>query len=251
MVTRSLCLLFLLALSASAQTPRMPPPESVNRNEMVGRWLVPGYQTGNGLTPTQVMDASGRGFHGTTSGNPTYRNIYSRPALDVNGSAKYVTVPNNSDLNVNVFSASIWVNIAAAGSKKNVFAKTRSSGGTTPSYGLESLATSSFNAFVLQSYTPFVYKDAQSIPVVNNSWNHVVMVWDGASLRLYLNSKLQSGGSGSGSGNPTYVGASALMIGSRTGGDTLDGINGSTADFRLYSRVLTPTEIALIYRGLQ
>jgi hypothetical protein len=55
MVTRSLCLLVLLALSASAQTPRIPPPESVNRNGLVRRWFVAGMQAGDGSLPASFL----------------------------------------------------------------------------------------------------------------------------------------------------------------------------------------------------
>ena len=88
MVTRILIILLALAVSASAQ--RICPPNQVNRNGLVGRWLVPGKQTGNVAFPTLCLDDSGNGNHGSTVSSPNYGIIFSLPAMTFNGSSQYV-----------------------------------------------------------------------------------------------------------------------------------------------------------------
>ena len=106
---RSLIILLALTVSVSAQ--RICPPNQVNRNGLVGRWLVPGKQTGAVATPTLCLDDSNKGNHGTTVASPNYGVIFSRAAMTFNGSSQYVSVPNNSALKPSLpITISAWVN---------------------------------------------------------------------------------------------------------------------------------------------
>jgi hypothetical protein len=254
MVTRYLCLLLLLALSASAQTPRIPPPESVNRNGLVGRWLVPGYQTGNGPSPTKVNDASGKGNHGTTVASPNYGMIYSRMAMTLNGSSQYVSVPNATALQIPLassFSIVLWAKTASA-DRQDIYKKSVDS---DPSNGIFGFTFNGVTAhkvtFVLRGDNRAGLSYITSTKTVNDGvWHHIVGVKDKAAgnLLIYVD--------GVSSATPvTDNTTSAMTTGSfsigRSGDDNLYYFNGSIFDVRLYSRALAPAEIALIYRGIQ
>jgi hypothetical protein len=254
MVTRSLCLLFLLALSASAQTPRIPPPESVNRNGLIGRWLVPGYQTGNGLTPTQAWDASGKGNHGTTVASPNYGVVYSRVAMALNGSSQYVIFPdsttNSNPLWATVasqFTVSAWISIVQTGATQGII--TRDRGASTNNRFLQMwVAANGKPTLYLAEYNgvnPILISSATTLST--GVWYNLVVTYnavDGA--RLFLNAAMVAASTTKPTltTNPAY----ATRIGSLVGGAFF---NGALSDVRIYNRALTAAEISAIYRGLQ
>ncbi len=241
MVTRILIILLALAVSASAQ--RICPPNQVNSNGLVGRWLVPGKQTGSVAQPTLCLDGSAKGNHGTTVNSPNYGVIYSRPAMTFNGISQYVTIPSNM---VTAFPVSIsyWFKtdfsanpigvhfIEHWGNGSHVMA-----GGInqTGSYGYITSTTGIHSA--ISNFT-------------NNAWNHVALVYTSDSAgTIYVNgTNVTTAGS-------NYWGPSGTEIstlGVRNNGGNLSWqFNGSLDDVRIYNRALTAGEIRAIYRGQQ
>ncbi|MBF0288106.1 MAG: LamG domain-containing protein [SAR324 cluster bacterium] len=93
-------------------------------------------------------------------------------------------------------------------------------------------------------------------PVINNQWYHVAVVYDGNSLRMYVNNELQENSeliSGAITLNTTPTGL-ALWIGAEHRNQTnfnspegYTGFTGSIDDIRLYSRALSASEVSLLY----
>jgi hypothetical protein len=243
MVTRTLTLLLLLTVSAVAQ--RIPPPESVNRNGLVGRWLVPGYQTGNGLTPAKAMDASGNGNHGTTSGSPNYGVIYSRPAMTFNGSNQYVEFSQNI-LRPTAMTITLWCRVV-----------------TATGYVLSNNDTDSKNRFYLHLYTPTqeitygwrfdnsggnkFYNVPNVLPI--GRWFHLVVVVDpaGGTHGMYVDGVRVH------SASQTYT-IGTIETPTRIASNGWTPANQLAAcdvnDFRIYNRVLS-AEISAMAKGLQ
>jgi hypothetical protein len=237
MVTRSLCLLFLLALSASAQTPHIPPPESVNRNGLVGRWLVPGYQTGNGPTPTQVRDASGNSNHGTTVNSPNYGVIYLRPSMTFTGSAQYVTLGNPSALNITAppMTLCAWIRRSdASNNPRDILG-----------HGNQGYVWYLANGKLVLGKQNVSGSAIGTRVIADNAWHHVVTVYSGSVVYHYVDGVLDSSPSFSktfSNGNNLYLGADSTQ-----GEYFVGNIN----DVRIYNRALTADEIKRIYRGVQ
>jgi hypothetical protein len=250
MVTRSLCLLLLLALSAAAQTPRIPQPESVNRNGLAGMWLVPGYQTGNGLTPTQARDASGRGNHGATVGSPNYGVIYSRAAIMFNGSSQYLNNTNAPSLDVadKQLTAMAWILVTTnqPSTVGMICAKQR---GSTYTYSLNVRADQPNKpGFSLYNGTlnPEVWA-SQAISF--GRWYHIAGVYNGTTMNIYVDGLVAASPV-----NTTIDISSAFhtfRVGRNAGSGTSFYFNGSIHDVRIYKRALTAAEIRAIYRGIQ
>jgi hypothetical protein len=244
-LTRTLTLLLLLALSASAQTPRIPPPESVNRNGLVGRWLVPGYQTGNGLTPTQVRDASGSGNHGATVSAPNYGLIFSRPAMTFNGTNQYVEFSQNI-IRPTAMTITLWCRVV-----------------TAAGFVLSNNDTDSKNRFYLYLYTPTqqinygwrfdnsggskVYYVPNVLPI--GRWFHLVVVVDPAGgthgmyvdgVRVHSNSQTYTIGTIE---TPTRIASNGWTPANELAACDVN-------DFRIYNRVLS-AEISAMAKGLQ
>jgi hypothetical protein len=253
-LTRTLTLLILLTLSASAQTPRIPPPEAVNRNGLVGRWLVPGYQTGNGLTPTKVNDASGNGNHGTTAAAPNYGRIYSRDAMLFNGSSQYVQMGNKLN-NLQVFTLTAWVFDAAPNDTGRVIQsvsyngryswRCRVNGGYAYMETSEDGLYGGYDAFHYVPYPVFVTHKT-------NTWNHFAFTYTQGSKKLNVNGKLVA----TGTTTPTslYYNSGltfALAVNNYPGPPLENYFSGNLSDVRVYNRVVSASEIALIHRGLQ
>ena len=252
MVTRTLCLLFLLALSASAQTPRIPPPESVNRNGLVGRWIVPGSQTGNGLAPTASHDASGNGNHGVAVNSPIVTVNSQRLALRTNGSSSFHNVGNPVNLSFNPgtqsFTLMSWFQKNTDKNNNVILTKQGSVGNIN--YGLGDAVAETY-AFV--GINGVVSYSASLLPSVSTgSWHHIAGVYDVRELKmsLYVNGvfKARSPQWGSGtnaiSNRDLYIGSDQANIAVRT-------LNGFLSDVRIYNRALTADEIKRIYRGVQ
>ncbi len=244
MVTRILIILLALTLSASAQ--RICPPNQVNRNGLVGRWLVPGKQTGTVATPTLCLDDSGKGNHGTVVSNANYGIIFSRPAMTFDGSSQYVIVGSPSVLNFGVinFSISAWVKTASGASFIVVVAKANQ---TLTQYYLVvangKVAAQEGNGF----------QGIGSVTVSDGNWHHIVAVFPTiGTLNIYTDAKQEivSGGDIYGAN----LISNDVMIGARRNNSNSDAFrffNGSINDVRVYRRALSAAEIRAIYQGQQ
>jgi hypothetical protein len=247
-MVRALTLLLLLTLSASAQTPRIPPPESVNRNGLVGRWLVPGYQTGNGLAPTSYRNFMSGGLTGTPYvGTPTYLSLFGRPAVKfIRGSSGIVEVPSDSShgFGTNSFTIAVWscsASFVSNSADANVILNRDAQNYEFYYYGYNNNIYAFFGKVGGGSFGLSFGR----IPTANK-WEHLAAVYrSGVGLTLYRN------GSAVAFTNvavATSNVSSKLYFGGRAYSLLFDG---GLADVRLYSRALAPAEIAAIYRGVQ
>jgi hypothetical protein len=230
MVTRSLCLLFLLALSAAAQTPRIPPPESVNRNGLVGRWLVDGFNAGTNLLFAGANAvASEHGFYrqyGTRSGG----------TLTSGNSFRVAAVPFDY---TNNFTVSLWVWTT----NQTTTAGRLFSWRDGLQNGLEAYIYQSSGDFAIAAYTTEV---RLSLGINKPQWVHLAVAYRSPNFVIYRNGATANTGTLSTFGNVT---SKAIHIGNRS---TLDRtFVGFISDVRIYNRAVSADEIKRIYRGLE
>jgi len=253
MVTRILIILFALTLSASAQ--RICPPNQVNRNGLVGRWLVPGKQTGSVATPTLCLDDSGKGNHGSTVSSPNYGIIFSRPAMTFNGSSQYVSAPNSTSLNFNTsasFSVSSWFKASQNRSSHRIIVNKWTTGASTGSQYAIYLAktTGQVKGEVASAHQTLDTIITSTNAYDDNNWHNIVFVRNKSTGYLYLYvdgisvatpiSDISGDVSNS---DPLTIGAFAVYPSYY--------FNGSIDDVRVYTRVISAAEIRAIYQGEQ
>jgi hypothetical protein len=227
MVTRSLCLLLLLTVSAVAQ--RIPPPESVNRNGLVGRWLVSGFNTHNAAATGNVASNVGAVTFATDL----------RTSAQFSGS-NYLVVPDYEGIDVKSnITLTAWLQTTAR--QQAYF------GGRDPS---NKPGYTFFQAGNKLQFTYFGYFDAQSTTLtLPSGWFHAAITYDKSLVRYFVNGVLVSQTA------QTQYSQTRHTIPRTIGGTWHNGPTvlfiGKISDIRVYKRALSADEITRIYRGLQ
>ena len=88
--------------------------------------------------------------------------------------------------------------------------------------------------------------DYVNIRATKNQWHHVVMTYDGATLKFYLDNVKQSGKSSCCSGKIT-VKNTPLTIGQAGVGMSQEYFVGMIDSLRIYSKSLSPKEVGMLY----
>tara|TARA_R110000868_G_scaffold400597_1_gene675213 strand:+ start:1007 stop:1765 length:759 start_codon:yes stop_codon:yes gene_type:complete len=217
----------------------------INRYASLRQGLVGCWVPSLGASGFRLIDLSGYGNHGVlTNMDPGTDWVPSggKLSLDFDGTDDYVDCGAFQSPFVSAFSISAWLSSRTLPSNNNqqiVFG-----------WGSNNIANAGIflkvanNSNVLQY---FVQKNQNGIltatttPVVDK-WIHFVVTIAGSRNNLYINSANES--SGTAGTNPGT--GSNFFIGSRAGSLPT---NGQIDDVRFYSRVLTPSEISLLYTG--
>lgn len=187
--------------------------------------------------------------HGTTLVNDRFGKANSaRKFTD----SSYVEVRSSASLNFDsTFSLNSWVNVASYidgvnADQMRILSKERTSGGTGYAYGIDrtGLLINSFN----NNNTNFINNGTSAIPL--NTWVMVTFVYDGKSVRSYVNGVLKSESA------VTVVLLNSnlsLFIGKEfadpNGGSgyTNRYFNGMIDDVRLYRKPLSDKDINTLY----
>jgi hypothetical protein len=245
MVTRSLCLLLLLALSASAQTPRIPPPESVNRNGLVGRWIVPGQARPNAGAVDFYAEA--------TVTNRAYSHPFNldfgRPSAFIN-SGSYLKLP--AATLTPPYTLMVWARGTATALGRVAF------GFSWNNYA-RSYVGNNANGFIqAETGNPSndsvknIYHDNSTHSLTDGNWHHIGITLNADRvMRVYYDGKLVTtvATMGSYSGNTWQNGT--------VGDGQLAGVYSTRAwalsltDARIYNLACSEETFSAIYRGLQ
>ena len=191
-------------------------------------------------------DSSGNNNHGINSGTTftADRRLNNNKAVDFNGTSSYITIPASTSLNSikTDFSVSTWVYVTNwfnwGGFKyAPIICKTQISTATQYRFTLLD------NAFDVISNTKKFY---QTIPTAFNTgtWYHVAVSNNGDSCSLYVNGifvQLTLNGAAF----PSDTNQS-LEIGRDVAG-SLDYLNGSLDELRIYNRALTSQDVTNLY----
>jgi hypothetical protein len=195
--------------------------------------LVAGY-TFDENSGAVAGDVSGNGNQGAISG-PTWTTGKYGSALRFNGTNALVTIADSASLDVtNKFTIEAWVNPSASSAWRTVVMKEAPSG---LAYALYSHNSGNRPAAYVRIGTSDTSLNG-SAALALNTWSHLAMTYDGASIRLYINGVLR--------GTRSAAGSAAVSTGPLTiGGNAVWGeyFAGSIDEARLYNRVLTAAEI--------
>jgi hypothetical protein len=187
-----------------------------------------------------AADASGNGNHGALVGNPSWTSGVSVGALQLNSSS-YVRILDSTALR---------------------------GGGQAISFGAWYYQNPTAIGYLLgkSAYTLFVYQGVQHFFVINmvtggsprsimasvpggianyeNTWVHVFVTYDGATIRVYVNGEEIAATAATGDVLST---ADEFAIGDYGGYGTWSKFNGKIDDVRVYRRALSVSEVRTLY----
>ncbi len=220
-------------------------PTDPLRNGLVGWWTFDGNNMINNVT-----DSSGRGNNGylvnmSTTSAVTAGNI--GQALNFDGINDYVRVPPSSSLNdLGPLTYSAWVYLpVGAGSENDLVTKRRRI------FALTNLQSPATLYFITSNDA--INTSARSTTAISlKQWTHVAVVWNGQigggfSCDFYINGVVTGKVVfNTGSNNVLSDTSFDLTIGAFTGG-TSGFVNGKIDDVRVYNRMLSASEMKLLY----
>jgi hypothetical protein len=207
-----------------------------------------GYWTLDEASGTSAADSSGYGNVGTLVNGPAHVVGKVANGLLFDGVSSHVRMANSTSLRVtNAFTIAAWVKLDSAGQWQSIVSKVVSEGvNAYPFSDYSLMAVASGAGFVTRVTVTtagnFNMLDSTS-SVSYGAWHHVAGVYDGATLKVFIDG-VQSGsasvsGTVSGSGQPLFIGRNGA------GGDSL---KGQLDEVRVFSRALTGAEI-LVLKG--
>ncbi len=191
-------------------------------------------------TSGQIIDSSGNNNVGTTSGISYGADGRFNGALQFDGYNDYVEVDNPTLNPTNQIAVSAWIYPTNWFGLKRIIQK--GAGTFSSDYGqysfYEYADTLRFTLDGIGTAT-----SSNSVPL--NTWHHVVGVYDGSSIQIWLNGSLvgQQFASGPMSSFPT----DPLFIGARSTASGSDSFSGRIDEVAIYNRTLSPTEIMDLY----
>ena len=200
------------------------------------------FDEGSGTT---AYDSTIYKNNGTLVNGPTWQspsNCVSGSCLSFDGSSNYVEVPHSASLMPSAVSAEAWI---YPRSYAVTWARILEKGGNQVGggYGLEfNPGGNETQRFCIWNGTTPQYIDSTTILDLNKWW-YIVGTFDGTTMKLYINGKLEASGSATMTSN-TWD----LFIG-RAAGSASNYFNGFIDQVRIYNRALSPAEILQHYNS--
>jgi hypothetical protein len=173
-------------------------------------------------------------------------------ALSLDGVTGRADAPNSPGLDINgsAISVAAWVNLQDQGTWQQLVAKISAVGAlTSPYYSWHLFAGSVSSAqwrpqFQLVNSGGTSVNISSSVAVNYGDWVHVVGVYDGSTMRIYVNGVEQGNAAQSGNiisyNQPLYIGASGLP-------DQF--AKGLIDEVRVYSGALSAAQVQTLYNG--
>ncbi len=217
------------------------------------------FEENTGIT---TADISGHNNNGTIT-NATWTTGKVGSALSFDGSGDYVQTSNTGDFDfgdLSQFSLEFWVNRTEQ-SWDTIFSQLTSVKSSMPPsdyLNQEVKLWSSSTEFLWQlADTAGHQYSLRSVYIPLNSWHHVVCVYDGQNMKVYVDGALAKsqniGAVTLAQDNPNYgalIGGRYLQMGHQTEPSTLSAdFGGKIDEFKIYNRGLTGAEVLTHYQA--
>ncbi len=192
-------------------------------------------------------DESGNGNHGVEYNGVTYADGISGQAAKFDGENDFITIWNTEEINKNINTdegtVSVWFNVTGMTSDKGSFIYQYYSDNNDRLY-LNATYTTPDSADLRMGFGD---KHKSSGKVTVNSWNHAVMLWTSAGvMKLYINSLFVNKDTFTNPGFQ-FKGNEKFYFGRGWDGNPVF-FSGAVDELRIYSRVLSESEIQELYR---
>ena len=212
-----------------------------------------GYWSFNGqdMSSTTAYDRSGAGNTGTLTNGPSIIEGKLGQALNFTAADdEYVSMGDiNAVDGLTAITASVWAKGTGSG-ERHIFDKTSCLG--TNNAGTFEIQTGGFVAgkasFLIYpaDATPSSYVNIDStVTVTDGAWHHIVGVYDGTSLMIYVDGVLS--GSSALAGETLSSTSSVVEVGGNCNGVGSLNWDGSIDEARVYNRALSASEIKALY----
>ncbi|HOI97227.1 MAG TPA: LamG domain-containing protein [Candidatus Pacearchaeota archaeon] len=222
-------------------------PEDTMTRGLVGYWS---FDEGGG---TIARDASGNNNHGTLTNGPKWTQGKSGGALQFDGKDDYVDCGNNSSLNFGTgdFTAEYWIYYTGSTKTNKVFTFLgKASGmGNNPGWysGLTTYSGDGTNLKLLSSITNGAWGTGNleaGAYFSPNTWQHIVLIRSGTTLKHYRNGNLDGQRISEGIGANVDNNLSFTVGAFSNGGVPVKGL---IDEVRIYNRALTEAEVKYHY----
>ena len=222
-----------------------------NENGLVGQWH---FDEGSG---SEAKDSSGNENDGTLivgggdDANNKWVDGVGGRALWFDGTNDYVNIPHNDHFEPDHISVVCLINIKKIAAISQQIINHRNGGSSWIGYGIE-LGP---NGIIHGSISTGQSSNHKSSVEIHNdkidldNWHHIVMTWDGNSLKIYLDGNLESSDSDGIGGNIAHPNL-PLRIGYRADAEQPEYFNGMVDEVSIYNRALSANEISTHYNSI-
>ena len=229
--------LFLTLLILSTLYLIPAPSHAALSDGLVGYWTFDGKDTNWGTNKTN--DVSGQGNTGTmTSMSTTTSPVMGKigQALKFNGSSSYITVPDNSSIDLATnFTVTGWIKRNVLGNYDVIYGS-----GQQTNYWYVQISNGNKLVFSKRDITDF-----SANTVIDANWHHIAVVKNGDSgtnLSFYFDGKAD----GTASVGSVTTPSGTKYIGNFASGGSI--FHGNLDDVRIYNRALSASEVAKLYK---
>ncbi len=220
-------------------------------NGLVGYWKMDEASWSG--SSADVLDASGNSNNGTAgcAGVGCTKPAGAATGKFGNGGSfdgtQYVDAGTGSSLDITGnITVSAWINLSAsvdANSYDRIISKGEDSSEASGAYAMW-INGNKVEFAIYQSGTK-AYSKYTSTSLSTGTWYHLVGVYDGSMMKIYLNGVLENSDAASGAIDSS---ANNLYLGARYGSPTANrDFNGKLDEVRIYNRALSPTEVSNLY----
>ncbi len=223
---------------AAVPPPAPPPPASAYATVVTGDGPTAYWRLGDsGAAAADLLGGSPGSFlGGVVTGRPGAISSESNTAIGLNGTTATAKVPSTAALMpVGPLTVESWIRPTAYPASSNSILRKD---------GMYALRLKAGGAVVFRLWKGGVVQDitAPTGTVPLNAWAHVVGVWDGTTMTLYVNGVAKATGSVSG---PTDITTSTLWLGSTY--NSFDYFAGDIDETAVYAKALTAARVTAHY----
>ena len=206
-----------------------------------------GYWALDEGTGTSATDSSTNGSTGTLTNSPTWTTGQIGGAVSFDGTNDYITITPTAAIKPQAqMTISAWVKRNASGETDYIFWERDS---VVQEEGLFFYYGSDNKVHFVFRITGTGYTDVASTTTVTDTNWHLVTVTSGSSNATTFYIDGVNAGSGTTTTPNTGLTISSALLGARNGGGAPDFYGSITLDeLRIYNRVLSPDEVAQLYR---
>jgi hypothetical protein len=195
---------------------------------------------------TAWSDLSGNNNSGSLVNTPTF-NTANQGCLTFNGTSQLANLPNSATLQPTVFTISAHVYPSIFNSNQRTIFSSYSQSPNVAGMALQIAGNNQIRVFVGNNTgvtNGTNYRDLLNtgVQVPVNTWSHITATYDGATIRTYYNTVLNS--TLGWAGGTAYAAANTASISAVVGAGWFQGL---ISDVQLYNRALSATEITQNY----